>query len=83
MWRIKRTKMTVDRQHTEIVTTRPPAFAEGTSIKSGRENIELFKPKKSEISQMLIDEGWQPSDIDIWFDDLQGFWRWSCKIQRM
>lgn len=75
--------MTVDRQHTEIVTTRPPAWAEGTSIEYGRENIEKFKPKESEIVKMLVGEGWQPDKIDIWFDDLQGFWRWSCKIQRM
>lgn len=72
--------MTVDRKHTEIITTRPPAWAEGTSIKIGREDIESFKPKESEITKILIAEGWQPASIDIWFDDLQGFWRWSCKI---
>lgn len=75
--------MTIDIKHTEIITTRPPAFAEGTSIEHGKENIDKFKPKKVEIVEMLNKEGWQPSMIDIWFDELQGFWRWSCQINKL
>ena len=70
--------MTVDRQHTEILDRPDQMWAEGTSIEFG----EDFKPKANEIETLLKAENWLMYDLDIWYDNLQGFWRWSCKIMR-
>lgn len=51
-------------------------WAEGTSIGSG----EGLEPKEQDIQHLLSGEGWVADEIDIWFDDLQKIWRWSCKI---
>lgn len=66
--------MTVDIKHTEIFDQTRKMWAEGTSIGEGLE------PKEVDIQQLLGDEGWLVDEIDIWFDDHQKFWRWSCKI---
>ncbi len=66
--------MTVDRQHTVIFDQTHKMWAEGTSIGEG------LKPKEQDIQHLLGSEGWVADEIDIWFDNLQGFWRWSCKI---
>lgn len=68
--------MTVDRQHTVIFDQTHEMWAEGTSIGEG------LKPKEQDIQQLLGSEGWIADEIDIWFDNLQKFWRWSCKIAR-
>ncbi len=68
--------MTVDRKHTEIFDQAHQMWAEGTSIGDG----EGLKPKVEDIQNLLSSEGWVTDEIDIWFDDLQKFWRWSCKI---
>ena len=68
--------MTVNRDHTEIYDQSPQMWAEGTSIGA-------VEPKEQEIQYLLGSEGWITDEIDIWFDNLQKFWRWSCKITRM
>jgi hypothetical protein len=70
--------MTVDRQHTEIFDQAHQMWAEGTSIGEG----EGLEPKEQDIQHLLGGEGWIADEIDIWFDNLQKFWRWSCKIAR-
>lgn len=72
--------MTVDRKHTEIFDQAHQMWAEGTSIGSG--GGEGLKPKEADIQKLLGDEGWIVDEIDIWFDNLQKFWRWSCKIAK-
>lgn len=68
--------MTVDKEHTEIFDQKHQMCAEGTSIGSGG-----LEPKEVDIQKLLGNEGWLADDeIDIWFDNLQKFWRWSCKI---
>ena len=70
--------MTVDRQHTEIFDQSHQMWAEGTSIGA----CEGLEPKEQDIQNLLGSEGWVADEIDIWFDTLQKFWRWSCKIAR-
>lgn len=70
--------MTVDREHTEICDQAHQMWAEGTSI-GGSEGLE---PKETDIQKLLGSEGWEADEIDIWFDTLQKFWRWSCKIAK-
>ena len=53
-------------------------WAEVTSIGSG----EGLEPKEADIQNLLASEGWIADEIDIWFDNLQKFWRWSCKIAK-
>lgn len=69
--------MTVDRKHTEIFDQAHQMWAEGTSI--GGEGLE---PKEADIQKLLGSERWATDEIDIWFDNLQKFWRWSCKIAK-
>lgn len=68
--------MTVDREHTEIFDQSHKMWAEGTSIASNKE----LEPKEQDIQKLLAYEGWIANEIDIWFDNMQRFWRWSCKI---
>ena len=68
--------MTVDRQHTVIFDQTHEMWAEGTSIGEG------LKPKEQDIQQLLGGEGWIADEIDIWFDNLQKFLSWSCRIVR-
>jgi len=75
---LNRRKMTVDREHTEIFDQAHQMWAEGTSIGSG----EGLEPKEADIQKLLSGEGWIADEIDIWFDNLQKFWRWSCKIAK-
>lgn len=71
--------MTVNREHTEIFDQTHKKWAEGTSIGAG----EGLQPKEQDIQHLLSGEGWVADEIDIWFDSLQKFWRWSCKITKM
>ncbi|HRW20972.1 MAG TPA: hypothetical protein P5509_03285 [Bacteroidales bacterium] len=66
----KLTIMTVDRYHTEIFSDR----AEGTSD---------IKPITQDIQKLLRTESYVTEDIKIWFDDMQGFWRWSSTIEKV
>ena len=70
--------MTVDRQHTEIFDQAHKMWAEGTSI-----DTNDTKPKEQDIEKLLALEGFRSDEIDIWFDNLQKFWRWNCKIKRL
>ena len=63
--------MTVTRRNTEIRDMYNDA--EGTS------DIE---PIIDDIKSLLKIENWEGYNIDIWFDDMQGFWRWCCDICR-
>ena len=66
--------MTVTRENTEIRDQTPDLMvAEGTS------DVE---PKSKDIKELLLSENWNSSNIDIWFDNMQGFWRWNCDISR-
>ena len=47
--------------------------AEGTSDE---------QPTEKAIQTLLGVEGWCCDEIDIWFDDMQGFWRWNCTIKK-
>lgn len=70
--------MTVDRKHTEIFDQSWKMWAEGTSIDaSGTE------PEEQDIEKLLELEGWKADEIDIWYDSLQKFWRWGCKIIKL
>lgn len=65
--------MTVERKNTEIRDQQHLMDAEGTS------DVE---PKSEDIKMLLLSENWECSNIDIWFDNMQGFWRWNCDISR-
>ena len=41
------------------------------------------KPSARDIVRLLTKEGWRSRNLDIWFDETQGFWRWSCDIMRI
>ena len=65
--------MSIDRKNTEILDQKHQMYAEGTSdIKPTAKDIELF----------LKHEGWDIYNLDIFFDSMQGFWRWNCDIVR-
>ncbi len=65
--------MTVERKNTEIRSHQHLMDAEGTSD---------IKPKAEDIKALLLSENWESSNIEIWFDNMQGFWRWNCDISR-
>lgn len=62
----------VTRENTEIRTHAHLMDAEGTAD---------TKPMKSEIEFLLSKEDYNAKDIEIWFDNMQGFWRWNCEIE--
>jgi hypothetical protein len=64
---------TVERKNTEVFDQPNQMFAEGTS------DVE---PKTVDIKKLLKAESWDIFDVDISFDNMQGFWRWNCKITR-
>jgi len=67
-------EMTVERVNTEIRDLTPDLMvAEGTS------DVE---PKAEDIKLLLLSEKWECSNINIRFDNMQGFWRWNCDIAR-
>lgn len=65
--------MTVTRENTEIRDQVHEMWAEGTG------DIE---PVTTDIETLLNNEGYQASNIEIWYDDMQGFWRWNCNIKK-
>jgi len=69
--------MTVDREHTEIFDQPHQMWAEGTEV-SRMHNA----PTAPDIRKLLESEGWKAYEIDVWYDTLQGFWRWLCKISK-
>lgn len=65
--------MTVERINTEIFDQVHQMWAEGTS------DIE---PLEVDIQNLLDGEGFEVDEIDFWFDNMQVFWRWYCKIYK-
>ena len=63
--------MTVERKNTEIFDQKHQMWAEGTS------DVE---PLEKDIKNLLGGEKWSSDKINIWFDNMQGFWRWNCNI---
>ena len=41
------------------------------------------QPTPTQIAGILSSEGWICTDLDIWFDTIQGLWKWSCAIERI
>jgi len=66
--------MIIEAKNSEIRDQAHLMDAEGTSDE---------QPSINEIESFLAQKGWQPNDIDIWFDNMQGFWRWNCKIEML
>lgn len=63
--------MTLERKNTEIFDQAHQMWAEGTSDD---------KPEINDIKILLKSENWNIYNIDIWYDTMQGFWRWNCNI---
>lgn len=64
--------MILKRENTEINTTYPNDYhAEGTSDE---------KPEEFDVLMHVLDCGYATSNIEIWFDNFQGFWRWYADI---
>ena len=61
------------RENTEIRDKKFLMDADGTS-----EN----EPSELDIIKHLEYEGWLCDEIDIWYDNMMGFWRWNCKITK-
>ena len=38
------------------------------------------EPIESEIKALLIKDNYNANSIKIWWDEMQGLWRWWCKI---
>ena len=62
---------TLKRIETEIFDQSYKMWAEGTSD---------FKPTEELVSNHIAGYGFISDEIDIWYDNLQHFWRWNCKI---
>lgn len=58
------------RENTEI---RSNTHSEGTSD---------YEPLELDIEQYLSHEGYYCDKIHIWYDDIPGFWRWNCKMEK-
>ena len=39
------------------------------------------EPTEIEIKDLLIESGYNGTEIDIWKDDVQGLWRSNCIIE--
>lgn len=39
-----------------------------------------FKPTENQIMEHGAKNGFFVTDIEIWFDNMQGFWRWNGNI---
>lgn len=61
----------LDRKHYEIFSQAHQMHAEGAQDE---------KPLEDDIVRAMKDEGYSVRNIDIWFDDLMGFWSWYCDI---
>ena len=57
----------IERGNTEIQKKN----AEGTS------DVKIYT---LDVSRFLHKEGYHADNIDIWYDNMQGIWRWSCCI---
>ena len=44
------------------------------------EGTSDIKPEKNEIIKQAKNKGYRLSDIDIWFDNMQGFWRFTANL---
>lgn len=58
-------------EETEIRNLAHLMDAEGTT------DIE---PTHKEISDFLKSKGFEAVNIGVWYDSLQGTWRWNCDI---
>lgn len=58
------------------------AIIEDQAHKMWAEGIEDEQPTKEDIIKYLKDNGWNCSNINIFFDDSQYCWRWSCDIHK-
>lgn len=67
---------TVDLKNTEIFDQPWKMWAEGTSI------FDLQKPLESCIYAVIESQGFKAKNIEIWFDDMQMFYRWNCDIEK-
>ena len=47
------------------------------------EGTSDFKPTENEIMEHGAKKGFFVTDIEIWFDSMQGFWRWNGNIIRL
>lgn len=64
--------MQLNRENTEISPQPHKMWAEG---------MEDFKMTPTDIREHLKSEGWDCYEIDILWDNMQKFWRWSCFIK--
>lgn len=45
------------------------------------EGAEDDQMTEEDIIKYCADFGYKASEIDIWFDKMQGVWRWVCDIE--
>lgn len=64
--------MTLKREETEIRNQAHEMRAEGTSDEM---------PTEADVESLLTGEGYEASNIEMWFDGAQGFYRWNCDIK--
>ena len=64
----------MNREEVEIRTQAHQMDAEGAHDE---------KPNSEEIKTLIESEGFRYRNLEIWFDDLQKLWRWSCDIHRI
>ena len=46
------------------------------------EGTDFEYPEIEEIMNYINGRGYSCSDFNIFFDHMQGFWRWNCKIYK-
>lgn len=63
----------IKRKDFEVYNQKHQMYAEGD---------QHPQPTEPDIMFALKLEGYAASEIDMWFDHLQGFWRWTCKIAK-
>lgn len=63
--------MNLQRQNTEIEDQAHKMWAEGSCDN---------EPTNDEIVIFMTECGWAIYNINISFDNMQGFWRWNCDL---
>lgn len=63
--------MKIDIKNTEVRNQPHEMWIEGA---------EDFEPTEKQVIDFVKELGYKSDGIDISFDNMMGFWRWSCNI---
>lgn len=73
---------------TELSKPDKPTFEDCTSVRNQPHLMEAegtwnTEPTEKQITDCLNNYGYEVSGVEIGYDTLQTFWRWSCSILKI